>query len=484
MFQYSLVNLSNSEFGLMVSASLCQNVHSMLSGLLDIDPSLSIAESGVGIAAILSSAIFILVFVAISFRLLHETSAALLGSVAVFLITYIGGSVDPDLRLLPFEDAMNFVDWNVIFLIMGMMIFMAILAESNVLKWLAFQFYKGARGNTWLLVLSLLLLTGVASAMLNDVTVILLLVPLSIQIAVASGFHPLILIIPEVLISNIGGAATLIGNPPSTIVGSHVGMSFTQYLINMAPIAVICMVALIIFYRVRYRKEYMRSTETISPGLLEQLESESRIENRTILLKALVVGFGIFVMFFIADKFDQMPPGVVALTGAAILVAWVRPDMHHMLREVDWTTLLFFIGLFIVVGAMEASGAINWLAARIVGLAGDNADKAALLTMWIAAVASAIVANIPFTVAALPIADFLSTSIAAASQSGIVYWGLILGADLGGNATILGSAPNIVAAGLLAQAGYRVTFGRFMRDGIPVTLITLLLASIWLMLRY
>jgi Na+/H+ antiporter NhaD/arsenite permease-like protein len=458
--------------------------NSILPFLSDLSSPGIVLEQELGIGALLSFFIFFLMFIAISFRLLHETTAALLGAVAVFLITYIGGSLNADFRLLPFEDAMTFVDWNVIFLILGMMIFMAILAETNVLKWLAFQFYRGAKGNTWLLVLGLLLLTGIASALLNDVTVILLLAPLSIQIAVASGFHPLVLVIPEILISNIGGAATLIGNPPSTIVGSHIGVSFIDYLVNMGPIAILCMIALIIFFRVRYRKEYSRSSKVVSATLIKQLEAEAKIENRTTLKKSIIVSVLIFVMFFIADRFDQMPPGVVALTGAAILVAWVRPDMHRMLHEVDWTTLLFFIGLFIVVGSMEASGAINWLASRIAILAGDSVDRAAMLTTWIAAVASAIVANIPFAVAALPVADFLNASIAAASQSGIIYWGLILGADLGGNATILGSAPNIVAVGLLAQAGYRVTFGRFARDGVPVTIITLLIASIWLMLRY
>ena len=179
-----------------------------------------------------------------------------------------------------------------------------------------------------------------------------------------------------------------------------------------------------------------------------------------------------------------MPPSVVALSGAALLIAWVRPQMHDMMREVDWTTLLFFIGLFIVVGAMDATGGIGWAASRIAVLAGRSADLAAMLTIWISGVASAIVANIPFTVAALPVADFLTQTIPAAADSGIVYWALILGADLGGNATYLGSAPNIVAVGLLAQAGYRLSFGRFVRDGFTVTVVTLLLSSIYLILRY
>jgi Na+/H+ antiporter NhaD/arsenite permease-like protein len=155
-----------------------------------------------------------------------------------------------------------------------------------------------------------------------------------------------------------------------------------------------------------------------------------------------------------------------------------------MLREVDWTTLLFFIGLFIVVGAMEATGAIHWLSTRIATLAGESVYRAALLMLWVSGVASGILENIPFTVAALPVADYLTSVFPGAAESKIIYWALILGADLGGNSTYLGSASNIVAVGLLAQAGYRLSFGRFMRDGVPVTFITLLIASIWLVVQY
>ncbi len=435
-------------------------------------------------AALIASFIFILVFAAISFHLLHETAAALLGAVAVFLVTYIGGHFHPDLRILGFEDAMTFVDWNVIFLILGMMIFMAVLAETNVFKWLAFRLYRAARGKTWRLVAGLLLLTGVGSAFLNDVTVVLLLVPLSIQIAVAVGIHPFVLVIPEVLISNIGGAATLIGNPPSTIVGSHMGVSFSEYLVNMAPIAGICMVSAMLINRYQYRKEYAHGGSKVSPVLVEALASESRITNHRTLVKALIIAGLTIVGFFVADLFDRMPPGVVAIGGAAFLVAWVRPEMQSLLREVDWTTLLFFIGLFIVVGGMEKTGAIEWLATRVVILAGESVKRAALLTTWISGIASGIVANIPFTVAALPVADFLTNTLPQAAENGIIYWALILGADLGGNATYLGSAPNIVALGLLGQAGFRLTFGRFLRDAMPVTIVTMILASIWLLIRY
>lgn len=437
-----------------------------------------------GVAIFISTGIFILVFLSISFQLLHETAAALLGAVAVFLVTYIGGHYNPVLRLLNFDDAMLVVDWNVIFLIMGMMIFMAILDETNVFKWLAFRLYLAAGGNAWAISVALIILTGITSAFLNDVTAILMLAPLSIQIATAIGLNPLVIVIPEVLASNIGGAATLIGDPPSTIVGSHIGLSFGEYLFNMAPVAIICIAALLGMNWLQCRKKYAEANRKVSKALTEQMASDAQLQNRQILWRAILVAAFTFVGFFIADQFDQMPPGVVALSGAAILIVWVRPNIHRMLREVDWTTLLFFIGLFIVVGAMEASGAIEWLARRVILFAGDSMDRAAVLITWVAGIASGIVANIPFTVAALPVADYLTANIPGGAGNKIIYWALILGADLGGNATYLGSAPNIVAVGLLAQAGIQISFGRFVRDGIPVTIVTLVIATIYLVLRY
>ena len=221
------------------------------------------SEGSFGIAALVSAGIFILMFIAISFRLLHETAAALLGAVAIFLVTYIGGHFNPGLNIITFEEAMDFVDWNVIFLIMGMMIFMAILSETNVFKWLAFRLYRSAKGNTWMIVVWLVILTGITSAFLNNVTAILLIAPLSIQLAVALGLSPFAVVIAEVLASNIGGAAALIGDPPSTIVGSHIGLSFGAYLVNMAPIAIICLIALVIINRIQYRKEYAMGQKAI-----------------------------------------------------------------------------------------------------------------------------------------------------------------------------------------------------------------------------
>jgi Na+/H+ antiporter NhaD/arsenite permease-like protein len=250
----------------------------------------------------------------------------------------------------------------------------------------------------------------------------------------------------------------------------------------MAPIAILTMIPLLVIMSWLYRREFASAKERLSPALVEQLEADAHITDYPLLVKAGLVGVVTMILFFTGDVFD-MPPSVIALTGAAVLVAWVRPDMHRMLREVDWTTLVFFICIFILVGALEASDVIDWMAGSIADMAGDNLTLATLLMVWVPGLASGFVANIPFTVAALPIADHLSATIPGADNM-VLYWALILGADLGGNATFLGSAPNFVAVGLLAAAGYRLSFGRFMRIGVPVTLATLVLATVWLLIRY
>lgn len=439
-------------------------------------------EGEFSLSFLIAAGVFLLVFAAISLRWMHETAAALLGTVVIWLIHYAGGALFPSLRIIGFEESMRFVDWNVIFLILGMMIFMAMFSDTGIFSWLAYRAFRLTRGNAWLLGMLLVLLTGVVSAFLNDVTAILLLVPLSIEIAQTVGVHPLAYVIPEVLASNIGGAATLIGDPPSTIVGSHLGLSFFQYLVHMAPVAILCMILLLGITTWLYWREFRGARERLSPALVAQLEADARITDAPLLHKALLVGLVTIILFFVGDLFG-MPVSVIALTGAAILVAWVRPDMHRMLREVDWTTLVFFIGIFILVGGLEATGVIAWIAGIIGDLAGGDLALATILMVWVPGIASGIVANIPFTVAALPIADYLSTTIPGAENQ-VLYWALILGADLGGNATYLGSAPNIVAVGLLAQAGYRASFGRFMRDGVPVTIVTLVAATLWLLIRY
>lgn len=433
-------------------------------------------------AFFLAAGIFIVVFGLISFNVLHETIATFLGIVTMFGVTYFIGGSNSDYWIIGFHKAIQYIDFNVVFLLLGMMIFMAIMSQTGVFQWLAFQTFKIGRGSTFMVALILILITGLTSSVLNDTTVMLLMTPISIQIALALNIRPEAIVIPEILASNIGGAATLIGTPPNTIIGSYVGIGFTEMLVNMLPISILSMVVLVFMTRWLYKDHYNQENQVTSEALVAQLEKSSKITNRPLLVKSLLLFTVTLILFFIEDYF-HIPPAVVALIGATALLLWVQPNIREMLREVDWTTLVFFMTLFMMVGGIQEVGVIQWIAEIVQQVAGGNLLLATVLIIWVSAAASAIVANIPFTAAIIPVTVFLTTQIPGADNN-ILYWALALGAGLGGNATYIGSAPNIVAVGILDRAGYRLKFADFSRIGVPITVGTLLISTIWILVRY
>ncbi len=433
-------------------------------------------------AFFIATGIFLVVFGFISLNLLHETVAAFLGAAAMLAVSYFAGSFNADFWIISFHRAIQFVDFDVIFLLMTMMIFMAIMSRTGVFQWLAFRAFRLARGRAFLVTAVLVTITGVISSVLNDTTVMLLMAPVSIQIALTLGIHPAVIVVPEVLASNIGGAATLIGTPPNTIIGSYVGLGFNEFLLNMLPMAVIGMVLLLVMTRWLYRHEFSQEGRTPSEALVRQLESGARITDPILLRKSLIL-FGVTLVLFFTEDVFHMPPAVVAILGSTALLLWARPDVNAMLREVDWTTLVFFMCLFMMVGGVQEVGLIQLIAETVRNLAGGSLLLATLLIIWVSAIASAVVANIPFTAAIVPVTVFLTLTLPGADNN-VLYWGLALGAGLGGNATYIGSAPNIVAAGILDRAGYRLKFGDFSRVGVPVTFVTLLVPTIWILVRY
>jgi Na+/H+ antiporter NhaD/arsenite permease-like protein len=433
-------------------------------------------------AFFIATGIFVIVFGVISLNLLHETIAALLGTAAMLGLSYFAGTSDVDYWIIGFDRAIDFIDFDVIFLLMTMMIFMAVMSRTGVFQWLAYQSFRLGRGSAYLVTASLVTITGVTSAVLNDTTVMLLMTPVSIQIALALGIQPATIVIPEILASNIGGAATLIGTPPNTIVGSYVGLTFNQFLANMLPIALMGMVLLLLMTRWLFRDDFEREREGVSEKYIKRLEAGSQIEDPDLLRKSLLL-FGLtLALFFLADIF-LMPAAVVAILGSTALLLWVRPNVHDMLREVDWTTLVFFMGLFMMVGGIQEVGLIQLIAESVRKVAGGDLLLATVMIIWVSAIASALVANIPFTSAIVPVTVFLTQTIPGA-ENNVLYWALALGAGLGGNATYIGSAPNIVAVGILDRAGYRLKFHEFSKIGVPVTLLTLLVPTLWILVRY
>jgi len=439
-------------------------------------------ERHIGPAFFIATAVFLGVFILIALRVLHETTTSLLGAVLILSISYFLGTSNPDFRILSFKTATEYIDFNTIFLVMAMMIMVALIGQTGVFQWLAFTAYRITQGRAWRLAVLLTVVTAIVSALLNNVTVMLLIAPITIEIALVLGIHPFSLLIPEVLASNIGGAATLIGDPPNTMISSYAGLGFGDFLVNMGPIVTISMAVLVAMTKLFYGREYGKAHLDVSPSMLKKLEEDSRITDLPLLKKALIV-FALTIALFFIEDFFHMPPCVAALMGATTLLVWVRPPLSKMLREVDWTTLLFFIALFIIIGGIQEVGLIQMIAETIERVAGDSLTLAIVLIAWTSGLASAVISNIPFTAAMLPIVAFLTKDVPGA-ESNVLYWALSVGACFGGNATSIGAAANIVTAGLADRAGYHISFGDFLKVGAVVTFATIFISTIWLLIRY
>jgi Na+/H+ antiporter NhaD/arsenite permease-like protein len=425
---------------------------------------------------------FVAILVIIALEKLHNTMAALLGVAIVLGTTFVGGAVRPDLFIFDFERALEYVNFDVIFLVMGMMIVIGVIEETGIFQWLAYQSYRLSGGRAWLLVTILMLITSVASALLDNVTTMLLMTPMTIQIALAMGIDPLSLLIPEVLASNVGGISTLIGTPTNILIGSYAGLSFNDFLTKLTPGVLMAQVALTVYVLIRYRAQFLVQGEGLSEALLNRLRESGRITQPAKLRKSGVI-FGVMLLFFILGERIHLVPAVTAILGAVAMLLWVSPDIESMLKVVDWTTLMFFISLFIVVGAIQEVGLISIIADAISRLVGDNLTVAVLVLVWSAAFLSGIIANIPFTAAMLPVVGFLTRTIPGASSQ-ILFYGLSVGSAMGGNSSLIGASSNLVTAGIAERAGYRITYVEFLKAGMPAMIITVAVGTLWLFIRF
>jgi len=425
---------------------------------------------------------FLLVLVLIATGWLHKTIAALLGAVIVLFASGLGAAFWPSLRIFSVERAFHYVDLNVILLIMGMMSYVAMAERTGLFQRLAYLSYRAARGKTWLLALFLMIITAVASAFLDNVTTMLLMAPISIEIALVLGVNPLALLIPAVLASNIGGTATLIGDPPNILIGSYTGKSFTDFVVALGPVVLLSLVVLAVYALLWFRRDYRATKGLDSKALLARLEADSAITDPALLRRVLIVG-GLMLVFLVLGEWLHVAPAVVALTGAVALMVWNRPDVEELIHDVDWTTLIFFLALFIVVGGIEEVGLIQAVADLARRLAGGNLTAAMLLVMWISALASGVVDNIPFTAAMLPVAGYL-TRVLPGAENDVLFWALSVGACFGGNLTLVGASANLVTAGIAERAGYPVSYRDFLKIGAPITFLTVLVASLYFLIVY
>jgi len=429
----------------------------------------------------ISALIFVIVLILIATGFLHNTLAALVGASLLFAVSYLDHVLHWDLYVFSFQGSLQYIDWNVIFLIMGMMIVIAIVENTGIFQWLAFTAYRISGGRTWLLLPTLMLITGIASAFLDNVTTMLLMTPMTVQIAIALGINPLSLLLPEVMASNVIGVSTLVGTPTNILIGSYAHITFNDFLTNLTPGVIMAFIGLVIYSSLVYRKDLAAAHEA-SPMLMERLAEHGKITKPKNLMKSGVVGTGMLILFF-AGETAHLVPAVTALIGATALLVWIRPNIEEMIEAVDWTTLVFFIALFIVVGAVQEVGLISIIADGIARLVGESLILTMLAVTWMSAILSTIVANIPFTAAMLPVIGFLSATVPGANSK-VLFYCLSIGSAFGGNGSLIGASANMVTAGISNGGGYPITYIYFLKKGMPALIITVGLAMIWLLIRF
>jgi len=455
-------------------------VRSLRAGVAVVLPDATL-QRRVGPALWTAATVFLVMLAIIASGTLHNALAALLGMVLVLAISYLGDAIYDDLFIFDFDGALSYVDWNVVFLIMGMMIVIAVVERTGIFQWLALTAYRISRGRVTVLVVILMLIAGVASAFLDNVTTMLLMTPITIQIALVLGISPLALLMPEVMASNVIGVSTLIGTPTNVLIGSYADISFTDFLLNLTPGVLLAFAALVAYSMLAYRKE-LGQADSASPALVKKLEERAAITEPVHLRKAGWVGAGMLLLFIFGEQVHLMP-AVTALLGATALLLWIRPDIEEMIDAVDWTTLVFFIALFVVVGAVQEVGLISLIARFMGRLVGDNLILGMILVTWLSALLSTVVANIPFTAAMLPVVGYL-TAIVPGADGRVLFYCLSVGAAMGGNGSLIGASANMVTCGISERAGYAITYRYFLKKGLPALAITVSMALLWLLLRF
>ena len=433
----------------------------------------------------LAAIILVGVYVIISFEWMHRTLAALLAAALILFITYTLGSFDKSFYILSFEDAMGAIDLNVIFLLLGMMIFVGVLKRTGVFQFLAYKSYAWARGNVFVLSFVLQFLTAVISAFLDNVTTMLLVIPVTIEIALTLKVHPLTFLIPQAFASNVGGTATLIGDPPNILIGSYTGLTFGQFVVNLTFICFLCLVVSCFYFLWWHKKEYLKADVKDVEKTVASLREQYKITDKKLMIHGLIL-LGFTILLFALHGFMHMQVSVAALIGSLLLLAVSRSRVNivEMLeKEVEWPSLMFFVGLFMVIAGAEATGLIQQIANVVLKASQGNLTIAVIMILWVSAIASAFIDNIPFTATMLPIVLFLSESFGL-PRDNVLWWSLSLGACLGGNGTMIGASANVVTVGMAEKAGYKISFVEYMKMCWWPMIITVTMCMVYLLIAY
>ena len=406
--------------------------------------------------------VFIVAYVFIASEKISRIAIVLAGAAAMVII----GATDADKAFYSHETG---IDWNVIFLLLGMMIIVGIIHKTGLFEFLAISAIKKSSGSPKVALVYLMILTAIASAILDNVTTILLAIPMTLIVTKHLKVSPIPFILAEVFVSNIGGAATLVGDPPNIIIASKADLSFNSFLVHMAPMVILVLLVVIPMIVFLFRKELVNAPA--DRDAVMKLQAHDFLKDVILLKKSLGV-LTLVMIAFVLHSFLHLEPSIVALFGAGVLVAISGLKPRDYVQDVEWSTLIFFAGLFIMVGGQVGSGALAELSAFLKDLFAGNTQLAALSILSISAVLSGVIDNIPYVTAMSPVISDLSVGLVG-RQEHVLWWSLAFGADFGGNATIIGASANVVAIGLAAKAGIHISFWKFAKYGVLVTAVSI-----------
>ncbi|MDF2644604.1 MAG: rane protein [Paenibacillus sp.] len=420
--------------------------------------------------AIWAIGIFLIIYGTIISEKIHRTIIAMIGAVLMIVL----GIVDQ-------ETALHHIDFNTLGLLIGMMIIVGITAETGLFKYVALKAAKVAKGNPKRIMVALVIITAVCSAFLDNVTTVLLMVPVTFSITRQLQVNPIPFLITQIIASNVGGTATLIGDPPNIMIGSAVEeLTFMAFINNLAPIAIIIMLAYVPLFVLLFGKQ-IKSTPELQRSIMD-MDERAMITDHKLLRKCLLV-LGLTIIGFFLHQSLHLESATVALTGAFLLLLLTGEHMlEHALHSIEWTTLFFFVGLFVLVSGLAETGVIAKLAAQAIELTGGNLLATSMLILWLSAIASAFLDNIPFVATMIPMIHEMGNM--GVSNMEPLWWSLALGACLGGNGTLIGASANLIVAGLAAKEGYPITFIKYLKVGFPLMILSIILSSFYIYFRY
>ncbi|MFZ5651406.1 MAG: SLC13 family permease [Bacillota bacterium] len=418
---------------------------------------------------VFATAVFLITYAIIVSEKIHRAVAAFCGAAVVI----IAGIVDAD-------KAVHFIDFNTIGLLVGMMIIVGVTRQTGVFEYLAVKAAKKANGEPIRIMAALGLITAVLSALLDNVTTVLLIVPVTFAIARQLQVNVIPFLIVEILASNIGGTATLIGDPPNIMIGSATKLGFMDFVINLTPLVVVVYALTIFILKIIYRRQINTSPELMRS--IMAMDENAEIKDHALLKKCLIV-MSLTILGFVLHQFIHLESSVIALSGASLLLLVTRMDPEHAFQAVEWPVIFFFIGLFVVVGGLEEVGVIEAIAKFALEVTGGDLLPAGLLILWLSAIASAFVDNIPFVATMIPLIQDMGR-LGGIQDLNFLWWSLSLGACLGGNGTIIGASANVVVIGMAEKRGSHISFMGFLKVAFPLMLLSIVISNFYLMAWY